>query len=1025
MKKKFLLPALLLLLPAGAADVHKPSAYSLELSEGLKPTEKIFPLGMLGGSRFTFLPQLGFNFTEIGHCCYSFKDTGKCSCSFPPNRSNGLYFVAIWAAHSMWYGGNTATHGPVIRPVDENGKAQEGPWIDYLAPTMRDYIRACVKASVEGSVNEKPKRNIMLWNIDNEWEPVLNYSPLAMAGFQRELEHIYGGDIGKLNEVWKTKYRSFCEILPPKGEEYLEKPAAWLAWHDYSENTFVDFIGSYLGWVREFDPEHRPAVLKSTQCSSIEMNYIVRSHMANLAKLADRTRRTSDGWIGIDMYGNTDRNAYETSYIYNCIRPTATQQAAGEPEGRIFFAETNNHAGPGFQFAATYWRTLAHGMRGVDFFVLGRYKSNWDNLTFSFIDGYDGQPRDRMFYASRWANMIHRSEEFWHDALPAKNVPKIAILMPQRDVLLSMETNRSRWDYSVNNRLNVFTRLRDAGYWVDVLPYTKLTDDYLARYRALILVSAEHLSAEECAAIRRFTANGGVVMADMMPGYYDEKHRVTQGLDELLGVRLEGVYSGIHFSPDDVWYGTEHGFLIRGDGRINVKLAGAELLNARDVACNAKSAWVTCNRYGKGRVYWFNTRIGVLRAENAPESDVTTFLTGFLKRAGVAPAYSAAQMENLRIEHPLTDGRGNWLLAAGVMNRLPWPGGKVTLKMPPEFKLPARVWFGAAEENMLHPIPAELRADGTLELTLPEIRSAGMIYLFNDHAPMLSLAVTNAERHAANDPNTPMFEPGKSCEVVVSPVDFSPGSEGRRIALDVEPGWKVTPVSQPVGTAPARFTVTPPAELPEQAQPNMIYPVVATMSDDGGRIAVAHLAAMLRFDPVRHTILLTDNADNGSEVAPIAIRTGAEYRFLTPKPLRKDQQIRDPRDPGATGGKPALFQGVLGDWNQPADVLFVNLPEATVEVDLKSVYRLEHMELGAGSKPNLKGVEICFSRDGKTFSDPKKLDVAGLKLKLAGFELPEQPEARFVRFRLQFSAPEATFGEIKLRGRVIDGGGTK
>lgn len=97
MKKKFLLPALLLLLPAGAADVHKPSAYSLELSEGLKPTEKIFPLGMLGGSRFTFLPQLGFNFTEIGHCCYSFKDTGKCSCSFPPNRSNGLYFVAIWA----------------------------------------------------------------------------------------------------------------------------------------------------------------------------------------------------------------------------------------------------------------------------------------------------------------------------------------------------------------------------------------------------------------------------------------------------------------------------------------------------------------------------------------------------------------------------------------------------------------------------------------------------------------------------------------------------------------------------------------------------------------------------------------------------------------------------------------------------------------------------------------------------------------------------------------------------------------
>lgn len=1020
MKKRFLLPALLFLLPAGAADVHNPSTYSLELAEELKPTEKIFPLGMLGGNRFTLLPQLGFNFTETGHCCYSFKDKGKCSCKFPPGMPNGLYFVSIWAAHSMWFDGNTATHGPVIRPVDENGNAQKGPWIDFFAPTMRDYIRACVKASVARSVNEKPKRNILLWNIDNEWEPVLNYSPLAVAGFQRELERVYGGNIGKLNEVWKTKYRCFSEIQPPRGEEYLEKPAAWLAWHDFSENAFVDFIDSYLGWVREFDPEHRPAVLKSTQCSAIEMNYIVRSHMANLAKLADRVRRTSDGWIGIDMYGNTDRNAYETSYIYNCIRPTAAQRAAGEPEGRIFFAETNNHAGPGFQFAATFWRMLAHGMRGVDFFVLGRYKCSGDDLTFSFIDGYDGQPRDRMFYASRWANMIHRSEAFWHDAVPAEKIPKIAILMPQRDVLLSMETNRSRWDYSVNNRLNVFTRLRDAGYWVDVLPYTKLTDDYLARYQALFLVSAEHLSAEECAAIKRFTKNGGIVMADMMPGYYDEKHRVTQGLDELLGVKLEGVYTGIHFSPDDVWYGTEHGFLIRGDGRINVKLAGAELLNARDVASNAKAAWVTSNRYGKGRVYWFNTRLGVLRAETAPESDVTAFLTGFLKMAGVEPAYRAPEMENLRIEHPVTDGRGNWLLAAGTMNRLPWPGGKVALKMPPDFKLPAQVWFGAAEENVLRPVPAELNADGVLELTLPEIRSGGMIYLFNNHAPMLNLAIDGTTRHAVNDLNTPMFEPGKSFDVVVSAVDFAHGAENREITIDVEPGWNVTPASQPVGTEPVRFTVTPPAELPEQARPNMIYPVVATMHDDSGRVAVAHLAAMLYFDPARHTILLTDNADNKSEVATIAFRTGAEYRFLTPEPLKKNQKIRDPRDTGATGGKPALFHGVIGSWNQPADVLFVNLPEATVEVDLKSVYRLEHMALGAGSKPNLKSVEVSFSRDGKTFSRPEQLDVSRLKLELTGFNLPQHPEARFIRFRLQFSKPEATFGEIELRGRQID-----
>ncbi len=1004
---------------AAGTDVNSPAAYSLELTGDLKPSEKLYPLGMLGGNRFTLLPRIGFNFTEVGHCCYSFKDSGKCKCKFPPNAPNGLYFTAIWAAHSMWHGGNTATHGPVIRPVNENGKAMEGPWIDYLAPSMRDYIRDCVKASVEGSINERPGRNILMWNIDNEWEPGLNYSPLATTGFQRDLERIYKGDIRKLNETWGTGYRAFSEIQPPKGSEYLEKPAAWLAWHDFSENAYTDFVSSYLGWVREFDPEKRPAVLKSTQCSAIEMNYIVRRHTANLAKLADKTRRTAAGWIGIDMYGHNDRNAYETNYIYNCIRPTAEQRQAGEPEGRIFFAETNNHAGPGFQFASTFWRMLPHGMRAANFYVMGRYKTGGDNLTFSFIDGYNGQPGERLFYASRWANMIHRSEAFWSEALPSDNVPKIAMLMPHRDVLLSMETNRSLWDYGVNNRLSVFTRLRDAGYWVDVLPYTKLTDSYLARYQALFLVSCEHLTAEECATIKRFTKAGGVIMADMMPGYYSEKHQTAKGLDDLLGIRLEGVYKGIHFSPDDVWYSTKHGFLIRGDGRINVALDGAELLNSRDIQRNAKSAWVTGNTYGKGKAFWFNTRLGVLRAESSPESDVTEFLTSFLKKTGVNPAYSAPAMENLRIEPPVVDRHGNLILAVATMSRLPWPGGKISVQLPEGFKLPKQVWFGAAEDNMLFPVAAEQRADGPVELALPEIRSAGMLYFFHKHAPMLGIALTGARQHTPEDPCSPLLEPGRSYEVVVSPVAFRKADAKQEVTLAVEPGWTVAPTKQTIGAEPVRFTVTPPAELPESALSGMVYPIIAAMSENGERIAVAHMTVMLFYDTARHTIILTDNADFNSEVSPIAIRTEADYRFITAVPLKKGQEIRDPATPSATAKQPALFYGITGNWNMPADVLFVNLPEITVEIDLKSVYLLESMELGAGSKPNIGSLAASYSADGKEFTEPEVLDAGQLKFQLTAFKLKKPLKARYVRLRLEFNAAQSTFGEIVIKGRTI------
>lgn len=74
--------------------------------------------------------------------------------------------------------------------------------------------------------------------------------------------------------------------------------------------------------------------------------------------------------------------------------------------------------------------------------------------------------------------MIHRTEQFWAQSRPYTQ-GAVAMLIPTRDVLLSEPAGASRWDYSQNNRLNVYTHLREAGYRVDVLPYNKLNDAYL------------------------------------------------------------------------------------------------------------------------------------------------------------------------------------------------------------------------------------------------------------------------------------------------------------------------------------------------------------------------------------------------------------------------------------------------------------------------------------------------------------------------------------------------------------------
>lgn len=168
----------------------------------------------------------------------------------------------------------------------------------------------------------------------------------------------------------------------------------------------------------------------------------------------------------LTQYGHGDRNAYEINYFFNALRPV---DPADHGVRGVFSAESNNHAGPGWQFAQTYWRLLGNGLRGINFFVIGNFGGERDYATFSLTHP-DGTRRDRFFYLPRFTAAIHRRETFWSRAFPAENIPRIALLVPQRDTALAADTGRSWWDYSINDRLSVYSHLRGLGYWVETIP---------------------------------------------------------------------------------------------------------------------------------------------------------------------------------------------------------------------------------------------------------------------------------------------------------------------------------------------------------------------------------------------------------------------------------------------------------------------------------------------------------------------------------------------------------------------------
>lgn len=998
--------------PGEEEPLLKANRYTLEMDEHHQATPDFFPIGILGGA-WDLLPFMGMNLSEAGHCCYDFPTGRPCGHKqLAPWVGRGKFFMSIWAAHTVYNSRVTKNHGTLKNRINGDGSVASNHDLNYADPVTRRYVLDCAAATARQNV-ERDSANIGIWGIDNEYELGPDYSPESIALFRAWLPKAYDGDLTKFQQAWGTQYHAFGDAVPPKIEEREQRPGAWLDWRRFSEEFFAQFLCDYFAAIQNADPLKRPVVAKNTQCT-LEMQAVARRRAINHELIAAKTRELSQGWYGFDQYGHGDRNNYEMNYFYNCIRPM--DAAPGKRYGG-FAGENNNHAGPGWQFAQTFYRELANGLRGGEFFCMGGNGATGDWATFSFIYP-DGTLRDRFFYASRFASMVHRTEKLWSRGVPAAGLPKIAMLLPQRDILLAKDTGVSWWDYSTNNRLNVFSRLRDAGYWVDVLPYGKLTREQLKNYGALVLVNAEHLTAAECATIDQYVKDGGVLLADMMAGKYDEHHIEHNGLEKLLGVTFKGVYTGIEVSPDDLWYNTPHGNLIRGDGKILAELTTAKLVNSEDVFRNAKGAWITENKTGKGKAYWFNTRLGALRPESSGNQVVAQWFGARLRDAGLAPAYCSdiADQGKLRVEQPISDPEGNCVIAVAGTTFEPIPASKLTLTLP-KGKEYTSAWWGSAESTWLSPLEFSLNDDGSVTFKLPEIHSAGMIYLLPSYAPMVGLKVAGAGASAENDPYTAQFKPGDDFSVTVQIVNPMVESlpEGS-IRLQTLTDWQVSEAQAVKPLAPGKFReytfhVKIPAESP-MFRPNFAYPLVVTLENNGKRTAVANAIVILKLDTREYDHLLTGNIDWGNKTYPFTLRTSAEYIYELPK----GGSVRDPGDAKSDGKQGNALTSGLDWWNNVAKIAS---PEAAIVFDLKKEFAVTKVELRYHGGEIPSGLEVFAGADGKIYKKIGEMGKAVWNDRWTELAFPKTP-ARFIKLIVKFPKKDGGWlDEVAIWGRTL------
>jgi len=368
-------------------------------------------------------------------------------------------------------------------------------------------------------------------SLGNQWD--FDFSDMSIVPMRRWLQNKYG-TLDALNGEWGTSYTDWNLVTPMTTNEAMQRKddnfASWADFKDWMDYSYADALRMGVAAV----------------------------HKADSSALAGIVGAQKPGWGGYD-YSRLSR-------ILDVMEPY-------DIGGSVKMVTSLNPSMPLLttSFAAGDWERhrvwfeLLQGERGL---IL------WDDRQ-AYIrpDGSKGEAGKK---AEGYYNEIRNGV----GALVINSKAQddgIAIHYSQPSMrtewLLERRPDGDEWmkrDASYERSHNIFLRLReswghaieDQGLQYNFVSYLQLEEGELQRrgYHVLILPHSSSLSMKEVANIRSFVASGGVVIADGMPGTFDEHSR------RLASSLLSDMFSGDHASPVTVkTYGKGKAIFLNAD----------------------------------------------------------------------------------------------------------------------------------------------------------------------------------------------------------------------------------------------------------------------------------------------------------------------------------------------------------------------------------------------------------------------------------------------------------------------------
>ncbi len=353
----------------------------------------------------------------------------------------------------------------------------------------------------------------------------VDWSPEGLRRFRDWLKNEYG-TLEKLNAQWDSQFQNWDDALP-KGVDDLR---------DFHEQPFKKW--NLSAWLdhRRFMNEEWAALLTDLTKQSNELD-----------------AKTPAGFVGgqaPSTYGG-----FDYALLADSVQWMEAYDIGGTNEIlRSFWGQAKPHVQTYFlteklaQDKWFLWYYLVHGNKGViawpdtdkgPWFADGDARDSVKNLAPTFAE------------VQSELSEIFDGATFQHDGIGLYySQPSIAVswfmdIAPHGRTWVNRSSSMNNDNATdLLNRVAWTKLLEDSGLQYNFVSYRAVQqqgDAALKNYRVLILPRTLALSQSEADAIRQWTEQGGILIADYLPGVFDEhgKARPRGVLDDVFGVERD------------------------------------------------------------------------------------------------------------------------------------------------------------------------------------------------------------------------------------------------------------------------------------------------------------------------------------------------------------------------------------------------------------------------------------------------------------------------------------------------------